>query len=297
MHDGSPGTAMASELRSQPESWAAAAELQDDRLPRSGSRVAIIGCGTSWFMGQAYAAWRESAGLGETDAFAASEAPLARDYDQVVAISRSGTTTEVLEAVEALRGRIPTLAIVGDARTPIGERSDDVIELPFADERSVVQTRFATSALMLLRAGLGHDVDAIAAQGALALEHALPQEALDAEALVFVGRGPAVGLAHEAALKLRESAQAWTESYPAMDYRHGPIAIAAPGRATWSFSAPPAGLQEQVESLGAAFVHLGLDPMAELVVAQRVALERALRLGLDPDHPRALTRSVVLDAS
>jgi CRISPR-associated protein Cas5a/b/c len=37
-----------------------------------------------------------------------------------------------------------------------------------------------------------------------------------------------------------------------------------------------------------------LDPQAELVVAQRVAVATALRRGLDPDHPRNLTRSVVL---
>src|SRR3712207_7559300 len=45
----------------------------------------------------------------------------------------------------------------------------------------------------------------------------------------FLGRGWTIGLANEAALKLRESAQAWTESYPAMEYRHGPISITAPG--------------------------------------------------------------------
>ena len=44
-----------------------------DRLPRAGERVAFVGCGTSWFVGQALAALRESRGLGESDAFSASE--------------------------------------------------------------------------------------------------------------------------------------------------------------------------------------------------------------------------------
>ena len=71
-----------------------------DLLPRSGDRVAAVGCGTSLFVSQAYAGLREPAGEGETDAFAASEAPGGRIYDVVLAISRSGTTTEVTRLLE-----------------------------------------------------------------------------------------------------------------------------------------------------------------------------------------------------
>jgi fructoselysine-6-P-deglycase FrlB-like protein len=80
----------------------------------------------------------------------------------------------------------------------------------------------------------------------------------------------------------------------------------------WAFGEIPAGLCDEVEATGAAFVHSrynggyaalgswrggernGLDPMADLVVAQRVAVLLATSQGLDPDHPRNLTRSVVL---
>ena len=67
----------------------------------------MIGCGTSWFMAAAYAALREQLGAGETDTFAASQFPAERTYDRVVAISRSGTTTEVIRAIggDALPGR------------------------------------------------------------------------------------------------------------------------------------------------------------------------------------------------
>jgi glucosamine 6-phosphate synthetase-like amidotransferase/phosphosugar isomerase protein len=37
-----------------------------------------------------------------------------------------------------------------------------------------------------------------------------------------------------------------------------------------------------------------LDPLAQLVQVQRLAVAAATARGLDPDHPRALTRSVVL---
>ena len=52
-------------------------------------------------MAQSYAALRETGGHGETDAFAASEAFVDRGYDAVVALTRSGTTTEVLQLVES----------------------------------------------------------------------------------------------------------------------------------------------------------------------------------------------------
>jgi glucosamine--fructose-6-phosphate aminotransferase (isomerizing) len=93
---------------------------------------------------------------------------------------------------------------------------------------------------------------------------------------------------------MRESAQAWAESYPAMDYRHGPIAVASPSSLVWMFGTPPPGLREQVESTGARVVTSDLDPLAQLVQAQRLAVSVAAARGLDPDRPRALTRSVVL---
>lgn len=291
---------MAAELASQPETWARAAELRTERasLPASGERIAVVGCGTSWFMAQAYAHLRESAGHGETDAFAASEAFPHRGYDAVIAITRSGTTTEVLELVEQVRERSSatrTIAIIGDTASPIVDVADTIIGLPFADERSVVQTRFATTALAFLRASLGHDLSGAIEHAQAVIDGRLDPSLVEAEQFSFLGRGWTVGLAHEAALKMREASQSWTESYAAMEYRHGPISIAAPGRVTWLFGASPEGLADQVAATGARFEHAAIDPLADLVRAQRVALERARLFGLDPDSPRNLTRSVILD--
>jgi fructoselysine-6-P-deglycase FrlB-like protein len=294
----SPGASMNEELRSQPDVWARAAGLTAERavLPAVGQRVAVIGCGTSWFMAQSYAAIREGSGQGQTDAFAASEAFIDRDYDAVIAITRSGTTSEVLELLTELKGRVRTVGIVGDLSSPLVDLADDIIGLPFADEKSVVQTRFATTALTFLRASTGADVSRSIRDAATALAEDLPNELVAAEQITFLGRGWTVGLAHEAALKMRESCQAWTESYPAMEYRHGPLAIAAPGRAVWMFGDAPSGLAGQITQAGARFEDSGLDPLADLVRVHRVALERSLRAGLNPDVPRNLTRSVILDA-
>ncbi|GAA1810245.1 SIS domain-containing protein [Agromyces neolithicus] len=293
-----PAAHMAAELASQPDTWARAADLRDEqsRLPARGARIAVVGCGTSWFMAQSYAWLRETGGHGETDAFAASEAFVDRGYDAVVALTRSGTTTEVLQLVEGLRGRVPTIGVIGDAGSPLVDLVDEAITLPFADEQSVVQTRFATTALALFRASLGEDLGGAIADASSVIADDLDPVLVNAEQFTFLGRGWSVGLAHEAALKMREASQSWTESYPSMEYRHGPIAIAAPGRVTWQFGHAPDGLAADVAATGGRFEASALDPMAELVRAQRVALARAQAKGLDPDQPRNLTRSVVLEA-
>src|SRR5699024_4252805 len=115
------------------------------------------------------------------------------------------------------------------------------------------------------------------------------------EQITFLGTGWTIGLASEAALKLREAAQSWTEAYPAMEYRHGPMAIAEPGRLVWVFGPVPEGLAEQVAATGARLVQSGLDPTAHVVLAQRLAGARADARGLGADEPRSVTRSVILE--
>ncbi len=288
------------ELISQPECWTRAAALAGTHaavLPGAGERVAIVGCGTSFFMAQAIAALREGAGQGETDAFAASEflgCAARRPYDRVLALTRSGTTTEVLEVLAAVRGRVPTIAVTADPHTPVRQAADEVIVLDFADERSVVQTRFATTALTLLRAHLGLHTDSVVRDARTALATSLPEGLAACTQFTFLGRGWTVGLANEAALKMREASLSWTDACPAMEYRHGPISVTTRGTATWMLGEAPDGLAEQVRATGATWVPGALDPLAELVRAQRLALAVAAARGLDPDSPRHLTRSVIL---
>lgn len=283
------------EIASQPEMWRKIARLAPDHygvLPKSGERVAVVGCGTSWFMAMAYAALRESEGRGETDAYPASEMNYSRHYDRVVAISRSGTTTEVIELLEKIQ--TPSVVIAGVAGSPVTEHASDSIILDFADETSVLQTRFATSTLALLRSHLGHDLEKLAQDAQVALESDLG-DLPKSEQITFLGRGWTVGLAQEGALKTRESAQFWAEAYPAMDYRHGPISIAQKNRTVWVFGSIDESLQRDIKATGALLEMSTLDPMAHLIRAQRTAVALAKVRGLDPDHPRGLSRSIVLN--
>jgi fructoselysine-6-P-deglycase FrlB-like protein len=283
------------ELASQPACWSRAAALASTEgasLPPSGARVIAVGCGTSFYVAQAFAAFRETRGHGETDAFPASEAPAGRGYDAALVISRSGTTTEVVRFLESWHGE--STAVVGDEATPVAAASRRSVAMPFADERSVVQTRFATSALALLRAHLGERLGGAIADGERALGDPLPLEPDRFDRYVFLGQGWTVGLANEAALKLGEAAQAWSESHPALEFRHGPISLAGPRTAVWSLGDVDPAVLADAGATGATVIRGTRDPMAELVLVHRTAVALARTKGLDPDRPPHLTRSVVI---
>lgn len=285
------------EIASQPQMWRQALELAPSvagALPAAGERVAIVGCGTSYFIAQAAAVTREATGHGETDAFVASEMPSGRRYDRVVAISRSGTTTEVVRCLEALPGDTRSVAISAVPDTPVVQAATESILLPFADEVSIVQTRFATTALALLRAHVGEDLGPAIADAATTVAEPLPADPADFRHFVFLGHGFTVGLASEAALKFREAGQAWAESYPAMEYRHGPISVARGATLVWMLGAADPDLIKDVRAVGATVVARETEPMAELVAVQRAAVALAESKDLDPDNPQHLTRSVVL---
>lgn len=263
-------------------------------LPQAGERVAIVGCGTSLYMAQSCAALREASGGGETDAFAASEFPAGREYDRVIALTRSGTTTEVLRLLKNLPRAQRSTVLTTSGDRPAASLARQTIVLDFADEQSVVQTRFATTALAVWRAAVGGGLGAAADDAQSEVDADLDPALVACEQFTFLGTGWTVGLAAEAGLKLREAAQFWTESYPAMEFRHGPISVVDQRSAVWVFGAVPDGLTDDIAATGARLVHKDIDPMAHLITAQKLAVALANRKGLDPDHPRSLTRSIVL---
>ncbi|MEO8095766.1 MAG: SIS domain-containing protein, partial [Pseudolysinimonas sp.] len=228
----------ADEIATQPQLWRRA--IADtgrafELIVATGEKVLVIGCGTSAFVAESFAYLREQAGHGVTDAGYASEPRVWRDWDRVIAITRSGTTSEVLDALRAVPAGVTRIVVTGVADSPAAGLADDVLLFDYADERSVVQTRFPTVFLMAARAALGLDVVDLPDQLDRVLASALPIESADFDHFVYLGTGWSYGLAQEAALKIREAAQAWAESYPTLDYRHGPLAVAHPGSLVWLF--------------------------------------------------------------
>ena len=297
------------EIADQPECWSKAIEMAGPAaaaLPGPGERVAAIGCGSSLNVARCYALLREAAGQGETDAFPASEVPATRRYDRLVYISRTGTTTEVLDALRRAPRDVPATAVTAEPDAPLAREAHDMVLLDFANERSVVSSRFITSAIVLLRAHLGvaagasheagprADVRALPDLAARELGRPLPPGLTERAEFTFLGRGWAAAVADEAALKLREASRTWAESYPAMEYRHGPISVSDENTVVWALGEVPADLLADARRTGAAVISSDADPLAGLIGAQRLAAELAERKGIDPDQPRALSRSVIL---
>jgi fructoselysine-6-P-deglycase FrlB-like protein len=285
------------EIATQPDLWPAAVAMAIEKttvLPPAGAGVAVIGCGSSLHIGRAWAIARETAGAGVTRAFAASEVSPAHP-DFAVCISRSGTTSEVLWATRSLSPSTRTVGITAEADSPLAHLVDDVIVLDFADERSILQTRWATCVLAMLRAHIGHPVGELVEAAKEAVSGELPVDPTLYARFVFLGRGWAAAVAAEAALKLREGASVWSESYPSMEYRHGSISVSGISTLLWSLDQLAPDLSAEIQRTGATVVTSADDPMVELIRVQRAVVALALHRGLDPDAPAYLTRSVVLD--
>jgi len=288
----------AHEMGTQPDLWRRAIETaasHAELLPAKGARVAVIGCGTSLYMAQAVAAYREAQHQGETDAFPASEMPAGRPYDLVVAISRSGTTTEVLDAVKALPPGASVLAVTTEEGNPLAQLTARRVLLPWAEERSVVQTRFATTALAVFLSHCGWDVAASAERAEEFLKAPSPAHMEDVRQFVFLGRGVGAAIANEAALKMREILATWAEAYPTREFRHGPISVLGPGSMVWVVDDKEPSIDAAIEKTGACLVRGKGDPLAELVRAQKAAGELAELRDINPDTPRFLARSIVLE--
>ena len=249
-----PTTHTLSEIVSQPEVWRAtlrgfaAGRPALDRFLEQAvfEQVLAVGCGSTHYLAQAAAATLNSCTIFPARALPSSELWLFPDTipgeeTLLVAISRSGTTTETLRAVECFRevGAGPVLAVTCYPASPLAQQADFALVATDAQEQSVAQTRSFTSMLLLtqaLAATLDGDEGMLERLGRLpgALEDLvsrvgdLPQrlgEDRAIERLFFLGSGPLYGLASEAMLKTKEMSLSYAEAYYPLEFRHGPMSM------------------------------------------------------------------------
>ena len=240
-------TLTAREIASQPAIWREALAGHAEPRDRAAHACRASACSCSAaapraFVAESFAALREQAGFGVTDAAYASEPWPWRDYDRVIVLSRSGTTTEVLEALD----RVPA-----GVRTDRRHRRRRLARSPTAPTTCCCSTSPTRSrscrpasrrrSSLLARAAFGEDVSALPGRGGGGPRPpARHRRRRPLDHFVYLGSGWTYGLAQEAALKIREAAQAWSESYPLLDYRHGPLAVADAGSLVWIFGAADA---------------------------------------------------------
>ncbi|MGH2389948.1 MAG: SIS domain-containing protein [Chloroflexota bacterium] len=265
--------------------------------------VMFLGCGSSYCIAAAAASLFESTHGTPAQACVASEYLPRREWMHV-AISRTGQTTELVEAMRRARAAGSSVMLLcGAVQSPAGEHADFVLPLEFAAEQSVIQTRFISAALLVLRLLIGgEDKRDELARVPEQLEAALARfdgaELTGYDQLVFLGRGWRHGLAMSAALNLQETALLPPNGYQTLEYRHGPLAAADDRTLVWSFDPPDDALGNAVlrdaRRTGATVRCTGDDPLIGAAQAQTVAVRLAEARGINPDAPRNLTRAIIL---
>lgn len=176
-------------------------------------------------------------------------APDLRD-SLVVAVSQSGRTPDVVDYVEAARGRaVLTVGVTNDASSPLAEAADAVVPLEAGPELAVAATKTYSSSLasLALLAGalgsrLSQTADGLRRSAAL-IDDAIPgleREVAGTAALVqatgqlvVIGRGVEFATAREIALKLSETCQLLAEPLTSTALAHGPVARLGPGSPVW----------------------------------------------------------------
>jgi len=222
------GRATEAEIHSQPMIWEDVLRVfrqgADIGLPSPDAYEEIVftGCGSTYFLAMSAASLLEDHAGIPARALPASEIILSSQDRRpvgprlLVAISRSGSTTETVEAARIFRERLDAdvLAITCHPNSPLGAQAGDILSAEPAQESSVVQTRSFTSMLLLSAGWITRHLGEAPAkelrnQGEQLLERHGPffdrlGSEPDLQRFFILGGGARHGLAREAALKICE---------------------------------------------------------------------------------------------
>ncbi len=248
-----PGRHTLSEILSQPTVWADALALMNAQSKeltafwqgQAFERVIFTGCGSTYYLSlHAASLMQRLTGVPAT-AYPASELVLFPDTvfaptsnTLLIAVSRSGETTETIEAIQLFRKHLPGKVIVVTcySESELAELADIVLAVDSAREESLAQTRsfssmaIVTTMLAAFFSGEEADFSRLPAIAARLLEaHAdLVQRLGTADDLTrffFLGSDTLYGLACEAMLKMKEMSLSYSEAYHTLEFRHGPMSM------------------------------------------------------------------------
>ena len=330
------------EIMSQPEAWretlnylGANAEEIAEIAPETFAEVIFTGCGSTYYLALAAAAlFQELTGV-RARALPASEIwlyPASAYLEQktlLIAVSRSGTTTETVRAVEGFRehGKGSVVTLTCYPKSTLAELGDLNLVFTAGQEKSVAQTR-AFSTLYLATVFLAHcwaqksaealrelpDVCTRLLSDYAPLAERLGND-LALERFYFLGSGPRYGLACELSLKMKEMTLSHSEPFHFLEFRHGPQSMVTDTTLLVGFVSEASGDQEravlsemkargtQVLSLAegdadvafASGMPEALLNVLYLPVVQLLAFHRSLAKGLNPDRPNNLEAVVMLE--
>lgn len=251
------GVCTKKEIESQPEVWKATITKYINQYEDLAKKIKgkkdqpwlVIGCGSTYYLSLHAASLLRAAKINawaspSSDVIFFPEALFSTDYNLLV-ISRSGTTSESLWAMEKYRKQIKNgfiVSITCTPDTPMVSNSDVVLISEYAQEESVAQTRSFSSMAIMIQQFVGMLVGKqYCNEKIVTLPDALKEvidragnlpevigSDLSIDRLFFLGSGPYYGIACEAMLKTKEMSCSWSEAYHFMEFRHGPMSVVAP---------------------------------------------------------------------
>jgi glucosamine--fructose-6-phosphate aminotransferase (isomerizing) len=167
-----------------------------------------------------------------------------------IAISQSGKSPDIVSMADAAtKSGAVTIALTNTLPSPISQASSHAIDINAGPELAVAATKsFVNSivaGLALLSEWVGDDALKTAVRAlpehfekAVKLDwSAFAAELGGAESLYMLGRGPALAIASEAALKFKETSNMHAEAYSAAEVLHGPVALVEPRFPVLTFAA------------------------------------------------------------
>lgn len=287
------------EIKSQPDVWAEAIKVyQAQQNPtisfwKQGGfdQVIFTGCGSTYYLSRSAAAIFQSTTSVPSFAYPASELIFFPElaYPQgrntlLVTVSRSGETTETLEAIPVFRrldiGKV--LAVTCYSDSSLAKAADYVLAVDASQEKSIAQTRSFTSMVILIQALAGH-----LAGGDITMMNKLPAivsrlfgdyeglakelaERADLQRFFFLGSGLLNGIANEAMLKMKEMSLSYSEAFHMLEFRHGPMSMVDESVLVVGLLSNPAFKQEtavlkDMKALGASILAIGEEANQELI--------------------------------
>lgn len=332
------------EVKSQFEAWNQALDLTHaTQLSKAGNynQVIFTGCGSTYYLSLAAAALYQQLTGCAARAIPGGELLLNPQTivrrivnptykTLLVAISRSGTTTETIKAVEKFKAeKRGDVCVISNYDETLSQLADVNIVISKGQEESVAQTRsfaslyVAAAAFCARMAGRNDLLDSMSALPEIGerliqdFEPAARQmgENLDFDRFYFLGSGIRYGLACEVNLKMKEMTLTHSEPFHFLEFRHGPMSMVneravVVGLVSESNYSHEKAVLKEMQALGGKIVALGekgVDIAFEsgipesvrgvlyLPVLQLMAFYRSLAKGLNPDRPNNLSAVVKLD--
>ena len=339
------GTYTKNEILTQPEAWVDALDAVEKCkhdlkkvFTEAYEQVIFTGCGSTYYLSLAAAAQfqemtgRLARGVPASELLFNHQTVLGRGAKTLlVAVSRSGSTSETVRVVEKFKEqkRGPVLAITNYGDQPLAGLADVAVVIEKGREESVAQTRSfasmyvaatALTALIAEREDLRSEMRKLPDVGEKLISTYEPLarevgENLGLDRFYFLGSGTRYGLACEVNLKMKEMTLTHSEPFHFLEFRHGPMSMASKSALVVGMLSDTNHSQElkvlsEMEALGAATLKIGeaqaqvnfesglpeeVRNVLYLPVLQLCAYYRSMAKNLNPDRPSNLTAVVTLD--